>query len=105
MTHNEERRRSGDTSVWLQTAYFLDKYRLLVYLIGGLLIAVGFDFKTPAQAMKAQRSAIDSLHRRVDTVEAHERTTARLLLTNIQIACLDHRAQVACKDYLLPPGK
>lgn len=102
MTQIEERRRTGDNSVWLKTAYFLDKYRLLVYLVGLFLLAIGFDFKTPAMAMKAQRAAIDSLHRRVDTVEAHERTNSELLVIGLQITCLDHKEQVACKPYLPP---
>lgn len=103
MAHTEERRRTGDNSVWIKTAYALDKYRLLVYLIGAFLIAIGFDFQTPAMAMKAQRRAIDSLHRRVDTVETREKSNSALLKVNLQITCLDHQEQVACKPYLNPP--
>lgn len=98
----EERRRTGDNSIWSRSAEVLSKYRLLVYLVGAFLIAIGFDFQTPAMAMKAQRVAIDSLRTRVDGVESQQRSNSELIRTNLQITCLDHQEQVACKPYLPP---
>lgn len=81
--------RAEDRSTWTHLSYLLDKYRLLVWLIWGVLIAFGFDFKTPAMASKETTAKLDSLRLRMDRQERYMESTQQGLNTLVRLRCLD----------------
>ena len=55
--------RAEDRSTWMRIAYILEKYKIIVWAVGGAIIMAGFDFKTP-------KAAFRELHERVDSTQA-----------------------------------
>lgn len=53
--------RLADRSVWAKTAYYKDKYFFIWMPVMAVFFAMGFDFKTPAQATKQLQIQIDTL--------------------------------------------
>lgn len=70
--------REEDRSFWAASAYYAEKYKLLVWLAVIFLLALGFDFKLPGQQMKRMQQEIDTLQIQISKVD--------LLL---RVRCLD----------------
>ena len=96
------RMRAEDRSIWFKTAYLLEKYKALVWLIGAFLIAMGFDFKTPSMTTKDLQAQITALRTemrlRTDTIHsevsqgASDRMEIRADMKKIlKLYCLDQR--------------
>lgn len=62
--------RSADFGIFARTAYFLDRYKLIWYLIFTAILAIGFDFKTPAQHYNELRDRIVALETENQKAEA-----------------------------------
>lgn len=65
--------RAEDRSFWLRISYILEKYRLLWYILTGVLVSMGFNFKTPAQTTHELSARIDMVSVRVDSISADNR--------------------------------
>lgn len=65
------RSRAGDRSIWSKSSYYLEKYRLLAYLLFSALVALGFGFRTP-------QTQFAEIHDRFDPTEK----TCRISLTH-----------------------
>ena len=93
--------RAADFSFWVRVGYILDKYKLLVYIGFMALIALGFDFKTPAQNNKMLNTRIDSLvnARRMDAEKA-QRIEQKLDIL-ITLKCLEPRSAATSRDLQL----
>lgn len=91
-----EGQRREDRSFWFWTSYLAEKYKLLIWLLMLTLLAIGFDFKTPAQAMKNLQVQIDTLKKYQDTLRVHDYETVKLLKDVKTLSCLDHKDQIIC---------
>lgn len=106
------RTRSADFSIWAQISFYLDKYRLILYVVIAALVALGFDFKTPAQTYKVMNNRIDTLALTVEKSSAASSQQNVKLDALLRLACLQQQprdmqlAGVNC-PYLLnnQPGK
>jgi hypothetical protein len=93
--------RATDFSFWVRVGYLLDKYKLLVYLVFMALIALGFDFKTPAQNNKMLNTRIDSLvNARRQDAEKAQRIEQKLDIL-ITLKCLEPRTEGSTRDLRL----
>jgi hypothetical protein len=71
--------RREDQSFWWKATGTLQKYKLLVWLGVGVLVAFGFDFKTPAQSIQSVKDDIKLVDARVDVIEdKHEDIVAEM---------------------------
>ena len=81
------RSRSDDRSWWIKTSYAIEKYRVIVYLVGAILISLGFGFRTPkAQFEDLGNQLKDSkaeLQAQIDTLKAQR--AADLEKQNLQL--------------------
>lgn len=68
--------RSTDRSAWLKISYAIEKYRVIWYIVVGILVAMGFDFRTPADANRRLSARIDTVNTRVDSIFAENRRAA-----------------------------
>lgn len=93
-----ERRRQEDQSFWFKTSFLLTKYKILVWLVGAFLLALGFDFKTPAMAMRALQNQIDTLRSSRDTMLVKQNELRRDIRDIKFLACLNHPEQVVCQN-------
>lgn len=75
-----------------------EKYRLLVWLGFLLLLAFGFDFKTPAQAMKTLQSQIDTLKDNRDRLSSDQKEIRRDVKDVKILLCLNHKEQSICNQ-------
>lgn len=70
------RSRAEDFSFWIKTAYFIEKYRILFWLAGILLVAFGFGFQTPANKfdeLKAEIGAVrHDLQPQIDSLKKNQ---------------------------------
>ena len=96
------RMRAEDRSFWFKIAYLLEKYKALVWLIGAILVAMGFDFRTPASTTRDLQAQIISarveLRARTDSIQTQvlQGTTDRLEIRSdmkkiLKLYCLDQR--------------
>lgn len=53
------RSRSEDRSIFVRITYTLEKYKIIVWLIGVLLVALGFDFRTPKAQFDEIKTSIE----------------------------------------------
>lgn len=60
--------RAEDRSLWIRAAYILEKYKVLVWLIGFTLVAIGFQFKTPGMIVSELQTQITSNKAMVDKI-------------------------------------
>jgi hypothetical protein len=65
--------RVEDRSLLLRISYYIDKYRLIWYIIIGAAVSFGFDFKTPASANHELKARVDTVNMRVDSMVAENR--------------------------------
>jgi hypothetical protein len=112
------RTRAEDRSLLIRIGYVWDKYRPLIWLVGGALVALGFDFKTPAQtykelsarieAVKIENSRVAEEHAKENRATQAERDSIQLKLdVLIAVRCLDPKtrrelavAQIDCSRYI-----
>jgi hypothetical protein len=111
--------RSEDRSIWMRSAFWIEKYKLLWVPLLAILTAMGFGWRTPAQTTHELRETIEStravLQRQVDTirstVQSGEQTRGRLeskLNVLLKLSCSDPRiarrdkqlAGLECPDVL-----
>lgn len=90
-------KRAEDQSFWFRSSYWITKYKVLIWLGGAILLALGFDFKTPAQAMKAIQTQIDTLKRDRDALQASQREIKREISDIKYLVCLGHPSQSVCQ--------
>lgn len=69
--------RAGDKSPWFRAAYFLEKYKALVWLIGFVIIAAGFGWTTP-------KAKFEDIERRLVKLEKVDQKLDAL----IRVQCL-----------------
>lgn len=81
--------RAEDRSFWMRSAAFLDKYRALFWLVGGIAVAAGFGFRTPQQAFSEIHAEIDSLKSRERVATQQRTTTDAKLDALIKLRCLE----------------
>jgi hypothetical protein len=77
-------RRAADQSNWVRTSEFLERYKLLVYLVVTFLLALGFDFKLPGQTMKNMQVQIDELKTTWVEMQSKQDIELRLFCVNGQ---------------------
>lgn len=85
------RTRSEDFSIWAQIGFYLDKYRLILYVVIAALVALGFDFKTPAQTYKIMNDRIDTLAMTVQKGSAASTQQNLKLDALLRLACLQQQ--------------
>lgn len=85
--------RAEDRSNWLRISYALDKYKILVWAAMAVLVALGFGFKTPKQAIGEVSTKLDSatkvLNERMDRQQELLLQTQEGLNTLVRLRCLD----------------
>lgn len=59
--------RAEDRSIWVRSSFILEKYKVLVWIIAGVLLAFGFQFKTPAKIVEELQGQITLNKRQVDS--------------------------------------
>ena len=64
------RSRSEDSSWWIKSAYAIEKYRILLWLVGVALVGLGFQFKTPAGLIAQTKQ---DLQAQIDTIRATQK--------------------------------
>lgn len=60
--------RAEDRSFFAAFDYYTTKYKLLIWLLGLALLAIGFDFKTPKAIFQDLQAQITANKRQVDSV-------------------------------------
>lgn len=100
--------RAEDRSVWIRTAYVLEKYKILVWILICIAIAVGFDFKTPHMVFADLQDQIVANKRFVDsTVVPRIQVTDTKLDVLLKLNCLNKSltdAQLALAGLNCPEG-
>lgn len=81
--------RAEDRSNWIRLSYILDKYKPIVWLIMASLIAMGFGFKTPKQALGEVKDSVDSVKVRVTSLESMVRMQHQDIQNLLRLRCLD----------------
>jgi hypothetical protein len=85
------RSRSVDSSWWIKTAFLFEKYRILVWLAGVILIAFGFGFQTPASKLDAIQAQVSSTRRdlqaEVDTIKSGRLEQQQMLEFSTRYIC------------------
>jgi len=64
----QERRKMTPSNAWTRLNEWIGRYRVVWYLVVGILLTLGFDFKTPASQIKASRAADSVQGVRIDSV-------------------------------------
>lgn len=89
-------RRAEDRSKWMHLSYLFDKYRPLVWFAFLFLVAAGFGFQTPKQALdevSATHHRADTIvNRRVDSLHVRIQNLERLALSVealVRLRCID----------------
>lgn len=85
--------RSSDFSVWSRSAAFFEKYKVLWYLILGIMFSLGFGFRTPAQYYNDLSSRVDQLGKQAQEAERARQNLERKLDILITFRCLDQNAR------------
>ena len=55
-------------TIWTALNQWFGRYRIIWWIAVAILLALGFDFKTPAAQFAQNRLAIDSMRHRVDSI-------------------------------------
>lgn len=97
MTPNQ---RMTDNSIWWKSSELTRKYKMVVWLIFAFLIMLGFNFQTPAMAIKEVKSTIDIDANRITRLENLNTSINRKLDAIILIQCYsissnNHDLQIA----------
>lgn len=99
--------RAEDRSFWIKTAYYAEKYKILVWIVGMFLIAIGFDFKLPSTRFSELDKKVDGAIRRIDESDARRDTINAKLDALITFKCLEttnprdmQLARINCTSYL-----
>ncbi len=108
------RTRVEDRSFLARSSYFIDKYKVLIYLVAGTLLALGFDFKTPAQSYKELRAELrgeiaevkkDNAEAESDRLSINRKLDALLIMKCLEAK--DFRdlsmARINCNEYIIRP--
>lgn len=53
--------RAEDRSIWMKVAYYLEKYKIIVWLAFWALTAFGFDFQMPGTILRHLQYEVDTL--------------------------------------------
>ena len=97
-------------SLWVWSAGAIEKYRIIVWIIGAALVALGFDFKTPkAQYADLHNEITDTrikLQSQIDTLkfQTYRLTHDQRLNALIRLKCAELTEQeilrfgVPCKE-------
>ncbi len=93
-----DQQRAEDKSVWFRISFALEKYKVLVYAVVAGLIALGFDFKTPAQASLELRAQIAELRVQVASLQADNLRQTASVSKLLRLYCLDSRIPARDKD-------
>lgn len=81
--------RAEDRSFWMRSAAWIEKYKLLFWLVGVTALAAGFGFRTPQQAFGEIHAEIDSLKAHERIAVAERNTTNEKLDALIKLRCLE----------------
>lgn len=85
------RSRSIDNSWWIKSAFLFEKYRVLVWAIGGLLLAFGFGFETPAAKFdgleKSTKAGDAILQAQVDTLKEDRIQQRQMMEFSVRYIC------------------
>lgn len=98
--------RAADHSLWGKSSAFIERYRLLWTILFGIMLALGFDFKTPAQFYKEVNDRVDVLSKNARNADAARDSLSRKLDILITFRCLDQTnremaiAGVDCSHYI-----
>lgn len=76
--------RAEDRSFWIRAAYTIDKYKILVWLGGSILIAFGFGFQTPA-------SKFEEIHKEIAATRTIMQNQVDTLRINVDQGVQDRR--------------
>lgn len=81
--------RAEDRSFWARSAYYAEKYKILVWFVGLMALALGFDFKLPGQVMHGMQVQIDSLKRQIVRIDSVDTKVDALL----RLRCIDRKPE------------
>lgn len=85
------RSRSIDNSWWIKSAYLFEKYRVLVWAIGAILLAFGFGFQTPAakfdELKQNVRAGDIKLQAQVDTLKEDRLQQRQMMEFSVRYIC------------------
>ncbi len=85
------RSRSIDNSWWIRSAFLFEKYRVLVWAIGGLLLAFGFGFQTPSakfdQLTTELHAGDTKLQAQVDTINRDRLSQRQMMEFSVRYIC------------------
>jgi hypothetical protein len=101
--------RAEDRNFFLRMSYTWEKYRVLIYLAMAFLVAMGFDFKTPAQNYKILSDRIDVIAAQVRRDSAAKAEISHQLDILITFQCMSQNprdmtiARVDCTKYITSP--
>jgi hypothetical protein len=89
MPHHQGGQRAEDRSLWMRSAFILEKYRII--WVGSLLIltAFGFDFKTPKTANQELQTRIDSVKHALTAAIRRSDSLEMKLDILLKVPCLD----------------
>ncbi len=98
--------RSADHSFWVRSGIFLERYKVIWYLILGVGLALGFDFKTPRQFYAELQRQVDSQAKQLIEADRDRKVLNDKLDILIRFRCLDQTgremsiAGVDCTKYV-----
>lgn len=85
------RSRAVDSSWWIRSAFIFEKYRVLVWLAGAILVAFGFGFQTPAAKFDALalqvREGDSKLQGQIDTIKRAKSDQMNMLEFSTRYIC------------------
>lgn len=98
--------RLEDRSIWIRSGAFFEKYKILFYIITGILLALGFDFKTPRQFYAELQQRVDQQTIEVKQAQRKADTLSRKIDVLITFKCLEQDSRdmtiagLDCSKYL-----
>lgn len=85
------RSRSIDNSWWIKSAFLFEKYRVLMWAIGGALLAFGFGFQTPATKFDQIGTTIKQVDGRlqlqIDTLKRDRMEQRQMMEFSVRYIC------------------
>lgn len=84
-----EARRAEDQSLWMRSAWMMEKYKILWIPVSALIVALGFDFQTPAHATKVLQSQIDTLKHKSEAAVIAQDALKLEVGKLLKVPCLD----------------
>ena len=100
--------RSEDRSIWIRAGAFYDKYKILFIFVAGILLALGFDFKTPKQFYAELQTQVNQQAKQLEAADRDRKVLNDKLDILIRFRCLDQTARemtiagVDCSGYVNP---